>query len=550
MMYPRAKKGTAQGVLKLARCRAEISGAESSFAREFFESEGIKCAEGGVKIKLVNENTRELTYIEEARRLTKEKYIILADETGITVKYACLNGLFYALNRLADEIKHGEIQLGEFTDYPLFKIRGYIEGFYGTPWQNEQRLSILHDMAKRGMNTWFYAPKDDPYHREKWREKYPEKETAELKALVEACKKDFVELNYCLAPGLSIKYTDENDFNALFEKLSSVYALGVRSFGLLLDDIPEKLYYKEDIEAFDGETVNAHIYLANKLFARLRELDKNIELTLCPMQYHGTGEEYFISKLGSSIEPEIRLFWTGHNICSQELTVREAADFIRSTRHRPLYWDNYPVNDAEMYNEMHLGYIDGRESTLFNYSEGLISNVMEYAECSRVPLYTVARYLWSPLDYNGYEAYREALYEVLGEDAESFMYFADNLLSSCLKTENSPILNAVCAESLAEFEAGSTGKAFEILSDYSKKLSNCCDTVENGGKPVYKELTRWAKKQRAACELLINALDNAQSADKSKTGQVEDELSAYLRMPETLCDFSFTELITRLINIR
>ena len=38
-------------------------------------------------------------------------------------------------------------------------------------------------MASYGMNTYFYAPKDDIYHRAKWRELYPENELTQLKNL-------------------------------------------------------------------------------------------------------------------------------------------------------------------------------------------------------------------------------------------------------------------------------------------------------------------------------------------------------------------------------
>jgi hyaluronoglucosaminidase len=191
------------------------------------------------------------------------------------------------------------------------------------------------------------------------------------------------------------------------------------------------LYFKEDIDAFGGETVNAHIYLANRLFDDLKALDSEITLTLCPLQYNGKGNEYFISKLGQGIEPEIDIFWTGRNICSQELTVPEAVTFINSTDHRPLYWDNFPVNDAEMVNEMHLGYIAGRDKELYRYSEGIISNCMEFCECSKIPLLTVADYLWNPVGYNPIKSWDYAIKTIVGEGWEQFKYFADNLLTSC-----------------------------------------------------------------------------------------------------------------------
>jgi hyaluronoglucosaminidase len=205
---------------------------------------------------------------------------------------------------------------------------------------------------------------------------------------------------------------------------------------------------------FSSETVNAHAYLANKLYDDLMAFDNRITLTLCPLQYNGKGDEYFISKLGQSIEPEISLFWTGRNICSQELTVPEAITFIQSTRHRPLYWDNFPVNDAEMYNEMHLGYIAGRDKDLYRYSEGLIANCMEFCECSKIPLLTIADYLWNPEAYEPLSSWDYAIDTVAGDRAELFKYFADNLLTSCLKVPNSPMLAQTFSLAEQELRAG------------------------------------------------------------------------------------------------
>ena len=53
-------------------------------------------------------------------------------------------------------------------------MRGVIEGFYGAPWSHDERLDLIRFCAQHGLNTWVHAPKDDPYHRARWREPYPE----------------------------------------------------------------------------------------------------------------------------------------------------------------------------------------------------------------------------------------------------------------------------------------------------------------------------------------------------------------------------------------
>ena len=110
-----------------------------------------------------------------------------------------------------------------------FAIRGVIEGFYGNPWTREQRLELIEFLAAHGMNTFVYAPKDDPLVRRAWREAYTGDDLQRLTELVELCAAHGIELVYCLSPGLSIRYSDPGDIEALSAKFSSVAALGVRT---------------------------------------------------------------------------------------------------------------------------------------------------------------------------------------------------------------------------------------------------------------------------------------------------------------------------------
>ena len=143
-----------------------------------------------------------------------------------------------------------------------FAVRGVIEGFYGNPWTREQRLELVEFLARHGMNTFVYAPKDDPLVRRAWRQAYTGDDLQRLTELVERCGAHGVDFVYCLSPGLSIRYSDPSDTDALSSKFASVAGLGVRKFGLLLDDIPTDLQHAEDTAAF-GELAAAHVHLVN-----------------------------------------------------------------------------------------------------------------------------------------------------------------------------------------------------------------------------------------------------------------------------------------------
>ena len=56
---------------------------------------------------------------------------------------------------------------------PSLPVRGVIEGFYGPPYTFDQRRDLFRFLAEADLNTYVYAPKLDPYHRDRWREPYP-----------------------------------------------------------------------------------------------------------------------------------------------------------------------------------------------------------------------------------------------------------------------------------------------------------------------------------------------------------------------------------------
>lgn len=551
MIYPAFQKSIISEWVKFLPCKVVVNGFESDYAAEL--SKKILTSSKGepLYIDIVKENTRRTEYTEEAYRITDEKYFLTAEKCDdgikLTVTVSGKKSLYRAFASIVRMSNAASFPIGTAEDYPLFAKRGYIEGFYGNPWHHSVRRFMIEKMALNGMNTYYYAPKDDPYHRDKWDELYPEKELSQLSEISELCRENFVDFHYCIAPGLSMKYSSEEDFDKLTCKAEQLYRVGVKNFGLLVDDIPENLYFEEDKAAFDGEAVNAHVHLVNKFYAFLKKLDPVCGLTVCPLVYHGTGEEYYISKLGRGIPSDVSLFWTGKNICSQELTVKEAIIFENSTNHKPLYWDNFPVNDAEMYNEMHIGYINGRDKDLFRYSEGIISNVMEYPMSSLIPLMTVCDYLWNPLSYDGFESWNKACEAVLGkEKKELLMPFFDNLLTSCLKVENSPMMNIALNDAQQMLFAGDMQGALGIMADYTAKLEKCCEQLRTLDITLISELQPWAEKQFIALDVIKSSLSLVTDNSDENKDKARNILQKYLNHPKTLCDFSLQAFAERM----
>lgn len=499
MIYPKIQKNSLDGKNVFFDC-AKFSGDCKATAERIFKEYGIG-THGDFDINIKLSDTRKTTYIEEYSRLCDEKYFINVYEDGALIETSSERGAFRALNTLAKLIIKNELKTGSLEDYPLFEMRGYIEGFYGTTWEYSKRLSVMRLMAKYGMNTYFYAPKDDIYHREKWRELYPDEELRALKMLYDSATENYLDFYWCVGPGLSYRYTSNEDFCLLIEKIKSIYSIGVRNFGLLLDDIPWEFQYPEDSEKYDS-IVDAHIDLLNRTYRELKSFDSNIKLTVCPTQYSGDENGYYITKFGKKTPYDVKIFWTGQEICSRVLTVRESAELLRSTEHRPLFWDNYPVNDCEMFHEMHMGALIGRDKELFKACDGLISNVMEYAECSKIPLMTVADYLWNPIEYDAESSLRNAHVELLGEKADSFGYFADHLGVSCLSKYSSALMSKTLAHINFLLSHGKKSEASEEFLNYNKNMRDCLNMLRDKTVPLFAELEKWVDKFEMCCDLL------------------------------------------------
>ena len=546
MIYPIPQKNNLNGE-KINIKSVSVSGDFKDLAEKIFSSYNIEANKGfNVQIKAID--SKKTTYVDQLSRLTKEKYFITVSGEKVVLEASSKRGTFRAVNTLCKLIENDELKEGELEDYPLFETRGYIEGFYGKTWSDEKRCYVMQLMAKYGMNTFYYAPKDDIYHREKWRELYPENELNALKNLFDFATENELDFAWCIGPGLTYKYTSEEDFNYLIEKIKSIYNIGVKTFGLLLDDIPWEFQYEDDKERFDG-IVDAHIYLINKTYKALKEIDNEINLTVCPTQYSGDEKGYYISKFGQGIPTDVKMFWTGAEICSRVLTIRESDELLRSTNHKPLFWDNFPVNDCEMFQEMHLGAIIGRDKELYKHCEGLISNVMEYAECSKIPLMTIADYLWNPNAYNPEDSLKNAHKELLGEKADLFKYFADHLGVSCLSKYSSALMSETLAHINFLNAKGDREGALKEFKEYNTNLRKCLAMLEDTSVELFKEMAKWVNKFSMCCDLL-DAIYNAwENPTEEKFTILKDLTEEYNADGTILTGFCLREAAEKTLNL-
>jgi hyaluronoglucosaminidase len=366
------------------------------------------------------------------------------------------------------------------TGEPAFAERGIVEGFYGRPWSHEQRLDMIRFIGARGMNRFVYAPKDDPLMRREWARPYDTDDLARIAELADACVEHGVELVYCISPGLSIRYSSAGDSESLIAKLRSVAAVGVGRFGLLLDDVPARLQHPEDMSRFDT-LAQAQRELANTVYAALRGGVPGAALVVCPTEYWGYGDEPYLVELAAGLHPEVDLFWTGRAICSATIDAPDAERFAHATGRAPLYWDNYPVNDVAMGDELHIGPYRGRSPELDATARGVIANGMELFESSKIAFATIADFLWSPRDYDPEASWDVALRDVVGPaDADAFRDFADNVRSSCLSAHDAPQVTEALEDHDFATLIGDKARAVAAVAPLAARLRTSADHLLSG----------------------------------------------------------------------
>ena len=294
-----------------------------------------------------------------------------------------------------------------------FGIKGLIEGFYDRIWSWEERRRVATFAGRHGFDTYVYAPKSDRYQNSDWRTPYPDDQRRELRAFGEHCRALGMAFWIGLRP-LGISYVDPADAALVVDKLSDYLSLGADRLMLLADDIPLRLD-ERGASRFDG-LADAHAWLVDIALSGAGLAPDSV--AFCPTEYHGPGSSY-LATLGASLPPGVDICWTGLEVCSPSISSSEADAVATLLRRKPLIWDNYPVNDAAMLGELHLGPIRGRDPDLDGHVRGVLVNPALEPEATLIPLATWAEYLRAPSTYDADAAWRRALLEVTGDEADA-----------------------------------------------------------------------------------------------------------------------------------
>lgn len=332
------------------------------------------------------------------------------------------DGVFYGLTTLYQifrQCKGGNIHELEIQDWPDIHSRGFIEGYYGSPWSVEDRVDLMMWAGHYKLNTYVYAPKDDDLHRNDWRTLYTERQIeTEIKPQAAAGNASKVRFVYALAPfhnegvaqGKQFRFDTEDhyreDFATLTNKYLQTIEAGVRQVALLADDSTNWA----DIYGSEATYLRILTDLTQWIHGLQKLMDVSGEpqypglkdtILFCPALYTYTtyGEDWY-----GLLPPNIRIIMTGGRVFGSA-NQRFADEFAHRTSiqgqhgRAPFMWINWPCSDMNR-NTDYQYLVMGGQGTFLQYGvkpgafDGIMLNPMQQSEPSKQAIFMAADYAW------------------------------------------------------------------------------------------------------------------------------------------------------------
>lgn len=318
--------------------------------------------------------------------------------------------------------KLGMLPLGSVVDWPDLPFRGTVEGYYGAPWSFEARLSQFEFYGRNKMNTYIYAPKDDPYHHGLGCYKpYPADKAVQIRELVRKARAHHVRFVWAIHPANTVQWNENGgkvQLDGLVRKMEAMYELGVRDFGVLVDDSSGEI----------GKAAR-QVQLCNYLlenFIRKHE-DVNQTLIMCPTGYNRSWTNAkFLGTLGEGLDPSIPVMWTGDTVV-HDITLK-GQQWVNEHVKRPTFiWWNWPCNDFKR-SRISMGrtYGLGTEPEMKNAMSGFVANPMEHAEASKVGLFGVADYTWNITGFESDKSWKAGIQRLYPQCPEAMQVFCNH----------------------------------------------------------------------------------------------------------------------------
>lgn len=374
--------------------------------------------------------------------------IVPAPTAQVVIVGENTDAVFCGLASLEQILDNGtsDLQCVTIYDYADVRERGIIEGYYGVPYSAEVTKDLFRFMARYKMNTYMYGAKSDSYHSRYWAEPYPVEITEHqkkigyltqdmMKDIAETATANKVNFIWAIHPGKAFADPDNKEvIDKIMEKFLFMYNLGVREFGVFVDDVG--VPSEDNIMALCAENLTK---LQNRIDEKWNRPGAAPEDMVNPLHYvpqlyayswvpEERAQKFFESL--SSTPKKVNIYITGCNVWSvpnnQDLETVE-----KWLGRKVSWWWNYPCNDQDMTkiftsdtytnfrDETHILNLSRLEENLKG-ANTVIINPMQQGELSKIPLFGVACYTWNNSDFNNDKNWIAATDAVLGPLASDF----------------------------------------------------------------------------------------------------------------------------------
>lgn len=479
---------------------------------------------GGISITIGQSGDEAVSAYETKIPAQAQGYYLSVGPEGVVIAGRDDIGTYYGVQTFLQIAAQPEVMSVSITDYPNVLERGVVEGFYGNPWSETDRKRQFAFYGANKMNIYIYGPKDDPYHRNRWRENYPANKAAELKRLIEAAHENKVQFTWALHPGLDIKWNKTDSLNVL-NKLESVYQLGCRRFAIFFDDI-----------SGDGGKAANQAALLNYVTEEFIHKHNLEPLIMCPTAYNRaymSGD--YLQVLGANTNPEVHIMWTGNSVV--DMINKSDLDYVNPIIKRNAYiWLNYPVNDYCI-DHMLMGKLYGNDQNIATQLSGFTSNPMEYAEASKVALFSLADYTWNMADYNPQQSWERAISYLMPEHKEAFRTFCESNVDlgstyhGLRREGETPDFTAPAESFKASVDTGyNEQKATAVRQQFDNMVNAADELLQSTEEPeLIAELTPWLQVMKLQAQRGQKLMDLFKFIHEE---QPDSFINTYLQMQE------------------
>ena len=428
---------------------------------------------------------------------------------------------------------HADMPCVTIHDWADVQIRGIIEGYYGVPYSAEVTKDLFRFIARYKMNTYMYGAKSDEYHSRYWSEPYPTSITPEQKhigylsqdmmrditATAHACNVNFI---WAIHPGQA--FADANNpgvIDQIMCKFESMYGLGVRQFGVFVDDVgvpsdPAVMRLCADNLTTLQQRVDARWNTPG-----VSPADAVGLLCYVPQLYaYGwvsldRGQQFY-----ESLRPtpsKAGVFITGRNVWS--VPNNHDLSLVQGWIGREVsWWWNYLCNDndvtklfvADMYtnfrDETHIINTD-RLPAMLHGTNTVIVNPMQQGELSKIGLFSVADCTWNTDAFNNERSWEASIGAVLSPRyAKAFRTVAPHL-----RYYDNDALDYYVVRYWQSVEQGrpSPGLLIDLLSEVHaacKTLKEMRNSAVESDRLFYDDLRPWLLRLEAMTAEAVSLL--------------------------------------------